>query len=157
APRLAPPEQGPAITTPSAEPTLIVGSPAESRFASSESAVKPAVRSTREVAAALPAVIALPATPAPTAIPAVPPTLGPSLPVAKQPAADTPVEAVRTFYQLVEHKQFQTAEQLWTQHMLGVFPPSENIIQRFAQTQQLTVEDAQLLALDEAAGRATVN
>ena len=71
-------------------------------------------------------------------------------------APETPVVAVRTFYELVQRKEFQAAERLWTQHMVGVFPPSENIVQRFSQTHELRVEDAQLRAQDNAAGRATV-
>src|SRR5207248_7797247 len=83
----------------------------------------------------------------------------PVAPVAVPTAAtspQTPVQAVERFYELVQRKQFQAAERLWTQHMVGVFPPSENIVQRFSQTHELRVEDAQLRAQDNAAGRATV-
>ncbi|MDQ3811848.1 MAG: hypothetical protein M3336_16320, partial [Chloroflexota bacterium] len=49
------------------------------------------------------------------------------------------------------------AEQLWSQHMRGSFPPSENIVERFTRTQALDVLDAQVILLDEVGKRATVS
>ncbi|MCA1647045.1 MAG: hypothetical protein LC797_16810 [Chloroflexi bacterium] len=126
-------------------------------------AVLPSQRSTTRPGAAPTAemVVALPTTEPVAAIPAVAPTpVTPSAPITSitpvAVASDTPIRAVRTFYQLVDDKEFDAAQELWTQRMRRVFPPAENIVERFAQTQQLTVDDTRLLVLDDAAGHATV-
>jgi hypothetical protein len=66
------------------------------------------------------------------------------------------VSAVRAFYQLVEHKQFDRAERLWSPRLRQVFPPAEYIVERFARTRQLVVEQAELVALDPTRGNASV-
>jgi hypothetical protein len=75
--------------------------------------------------------------------------------VASPVAQDTPVDAVLSFYRLVEQHQFDRAAQLWTPRMWAAFPPSENIASRFGQTHQIVVERAEVVALDGRAGRAT--
>jgi len=91
------------------------------------------------------------ATPAPTTAQAEP--AAPSIPVA-EPA--NPADAVRSFYALLEQGNFDDATGLWTAHMRGAYPPAENVYGRFARTQALTVRRADVVALDAAAGRATV-
>jgi hypothetical protein len=61
--------------------------------------------------------------------------------------ADTgPTSAVATFYELVQRHEFDTAAQLWTPRLRAEFPPAENIDQRFAQTQQVTVHRVELVS-----------
>jgi hypothetical protein len=75
--------------------------------------------------------------------------------VAVSVAHDTPVDAVRSFYRLVEQHQFDRAARLWTPRMWAEFPPAENIDSRFGQTHEVVVESAEVVALDARAGRAT--
>ncbi len=103
-------------------------------------------------AAATPPVQVPSATPAPAtaqAEPAVPP-------VSLAAESASPDDAVRSFYALLEQGDFDNATGLWTAHMRGAYPPAENIYGRFARTQALTVRRADVVALDAAAGRATV-
>jgi hypothetical protein len=93
-----------------------------------------------------------PALPETNSLPPLAPT--PTTPIAI--VSGMPLQTVEAFYQLVDDKQFGAAEGLWTQHMRDVFPPAENIVGRFAQTQRLTLEDIQLLMLDDVTGLATV-
>jgi hypothetical protein len=61
--------------------------------------------------------------------------------------ADTgPTAAVATFYELVQRHEFDTAAQLWTPRMRAAFPPAENIDHRFAQTQQVVVNRAEVVS-----------
>jgi hypothetical protein len=75
------------------------------------------------------------------------------VPLASAPA---PVEAVRSFYQLVQQGPSSRAADLWTPRLRALFPPTENIISRFSHTRSMVVEQADLVSLDQAAGRATV-
>jgi hypothetical protein len=70
-------------------------------------------------------------------------------------AAD-PAAAVARFYALAEQHEFAAAAELWSPRMQANYPPAENIDGRFAATQQLTLRAADVVALDEAAGQATV-
>ncbi|MBV9581556.1 MAG: LysM peptidoglycan-binding domain-containing protein [Chloroflexi bacterium] len=69
---------------------------------------------------------------------------------------DTPEAAVRSFYAHLNQADFSGAAGLWTAHMRKAFPPAQNIDSRFAQTQSLSVQRADVVALDTAQGRATV-
>ena len=70
--------------------------------------------------------------------------------------ADTPDGAVRSFYAHLNQADFGGAAGLWTAHMRSAFPPAQNIDSRFAQTRSLSVQRADVVALDAAQGRATV-
>jgi hypothetical protein len=63
---------------------------------------------------------------------------------------------VRSFYELAGSGRFEGAARLWSPRMLAAYPPGENLFGRFAQTRRLTVAQAQTVALDPVAGRATV-
>jgi hypothetical protein len=63
---------------------------------------------------------------------------------------------VASFYDLVKQRQFDRAAALWSARMRATYPPAENITSRFAQTQDLQLERATVVAQDEAGGRATV-
>ncbi len=75
-----------------------------------------------------------------------PPVVGPA----------SPAQAVRTFYQYVNARQFAEAAALWSPRMRGAYPPAQNIDSRFAQTQTLTLSRADVVQVDAASGRATV-
>jgi hypothetical protein len=60
------------------------------------------------------------------------------------------------FYRLIDERQFEQAAQLWSERMRANFPPGENINRRFAATQDIVVQRADVVSLDEAAGVATV-
>jgi hypothetical protein len=60
------------------------------------------------------------------------------------------------FYQLAEQRAFDQAVLLWSASMQAAYPPAENLDNRFARTARLKVQQVQLVALDEAAGRAVV-
>jgi hypothetical protein len=96
--------------------------------------------------------------PTPTAIPpTAPPTPEPTpTAAAARAAAATPGQAVTSFYQLVAQQQFELATQLWTPRMQAAYPPAENIRRRFAQTEEISLRRADIISMDEAAGRATV-
>ena len=63
---------------------------------------------------------------------------------------------MRAFYGLVGARQFAGAGALWSQRMRQEFPPAANIDGRFAQTQEVRLERADVVALDPRQGRATV-
>ncbi|MBI3971556.1 MAG: serine/threonine protein kinase [Chloroflexi bacterium] len=106
--------------------------------------------------------------PAPTETPAAPRstatlplptwTPAPARPTATLPSTTPaePMEAVLTFYRLVAQHEFDRAVPFWTPRMQAAYPPDVNIYRRFGQTQQITVERADVISLDQAAGRATV-
>ncbi len=97
--------------------------------------------------------------PAAAAATATPPVQVPSAtpaPTTAQAEPASPDDAVRSFYALLEQGNFDDATGLWTAHMRGAYPPAENVYGRFARTQALTVRRADVVALDAAAGRATV-
>jgi hypothetical protein len=110
-----------------------------------------AVATAAPVSAAQPTVTAVPP-------PAERPTPPPDVPtpaavrpeatrVSQGAQADTgPTAAVATFYALVERHEFDSAAQLWTPRMRAEFPPTENIDQRFAQTEALTVNRVEVVA-----------
>jgi hypothetical protein len=68
----------------------------------------------------------------------------------------TPVETVRSFYELVAEERDDEAAQLWTPRLRAAFPPAESITARFSHTRALVLERADVVALDDAAGTATV-
>ena len=72
------------------------------------------------------------------------------------PAVSGPAEAVESFYSLVEQHRFGTAAQLWSPRMQAQYPPGENIWSRFSQVSTLTVQRADVISIDQSAGRATV-
>jgi serine/threonine-protein kinase len=105
---------------------------------------------------------AAPPTPAPTTAPTAAPTVAPTTAPTAQPTATpgvdpaAPAEAVRAFYGLVGARQFAGAGALWSQRMRQEFPPAANIEGRFAQTQEVLLERADVVAFDPRQGRATV-
>ena len=62
-----------------------------------------------------------------------------------------------TFYRLINEHDFEGATQLWTPRMQAAYPPGENIWRRFGQTSRISVQRADVVALDAASGRATVS
>ncbi len=108
---------------------------------------------------------AAPDAPAPTVMPTRVPVVPVQVPAARPATAEAPSaalganspdDAVRTFYSYLDQGQFDAAAALWTQRMQGAYPPAENIYSRFARTQALTVRRADVVQLDAASGRATV-
>jgi serine/threonine-protein kinase len=100
-----------------------------------------------------PAPTAPPAPVVPTLVPA--PTAAPTAAPAAAPAS-SPEQAVQAFYGHAAGGRFDGAAGLWSQRMLVAYPPGENITQRFGETRELTVQRAEIVSVDEAAGRATV-
>lgn len=96
------------------------------------------------------AMAAAPPVQVPTAVPA------PAAPAETTISTASPDSAVRSFYALLQDGDFDSAAGLWTTHMRGAYPPAENIYSRFARTQALTVQRADVVGFDAAAGRATV-
>jgi len=71
-------------------------------------------------------------------------------------AADnaTPIGAVRDFYALVSAHRFDEAAALWTMRQQQEYSPKESINGRFANTTQISVDQARIS--DQTADRATV-
>ncbi len=96
----------------------------------------------------------------PTATPVPPPTPVPTVQVTAAPpvaiAADnaTPIGAVRDFYALVSAHRFDEAAALWTMRQQQEYSPKESINGRFANTTQISVDQARIS--DQTADRATV-
>ncbi len=89
------------------------------------------------------------------------PTAGPTAPeliepLAAQSSSNGPADAVASFYRLISQHEFDLASRLWSARMQAAYPPGQNIYGRFAQTQRISVQKADVVALDPAAGRATV-
>lgn len=97
--------------------------------------------------------------PAPPRLQATP-TRAPAVPegaaVVGRTGPSDPAGTVIGFYQSITRRQFDQAAQYWSPRMRAQYPPNENIAGRFAATQQITVQRADVVALDEAAGQATV-
>ena len=68
----------------------------------------------------------------------------------------SPTQTVFGFYQAVARQQFDLAAQHWSPRMRATYPPPVYLVDRFARTRQITVRRADVLFLDEAAGRAPV-
>jgi hypothetical protein len=96
----------------------------------------------------------------PAAAPAQPPAVANAQPAgagASEAAGSGPAATIAQFYRLIEQHAYDRAVQLWSQRMRDDYPPAQNIWGRFDQTQQLVVRRADVTALNEAAGRATVS
>lgn len=87
------------------------------------------------------------------AVPATPEVASRAVAVSPE-SPQTPDEAVTTFYGLVSSHQFDTAASLWTDHMRSTFPVAENINSRFAQTQSIQLQRADVV--NQTASQATV-
>jgi len=89
--------------------------------------------------------------------PAAPTTAPVVRSVAEQidPSTD-PTATVASFYRLVAEGRYEVAAELWSPQMKASYPPSENIVQRFSQTQSMTVQRADLISQDPRTGRAAV-
>ena len=110
-------------------------------------------------AAARPTEPAASSTPGPVTVAAETRPAGGPAPATAAPApapAAGPAEAVVSFYRLIDDGQFGQAAQLWTSRMERNYPPAENIWQRFARVDRITIQRAQVVALDQTVGRATV-
>lgn len=110
--------------------------------AATSAPVAPAVAATAPVA---------PASTAPAVAEIAPATQAPAENVPSAPA-----QAVINFYNAVVAGQYESAARLWSPRMLATYPPAENITRRFSQTRSLTVQRAEIVSFDEAAGRAVV-
>ncbi len=89
--------------------------------------------------------------------PSTPPQPHVESPPSPAPSPPPPTEAVMRFYQLIDQHQFDQAAGLWTPRMRATYPPAQNITERFRNTQEITVQHAQVSASGEAAERATVS
>jgi Domain of unknown function (DUF5667) len=87
---------------------------------------------------------------------AVPPAPASPPPVSAPIGRATPAETVQSFYRLVAEERGGEAAQLWTPRLRAAFPPAESITARFSHTRALVLERADVVALDDAAGTATV-
>ena len=87
---------------------------------------------------------------APTTAPAV------AAEAAQIDSTSDPSATVARFYDLVGQGHYGAAAELWSPHMRATYPPSENINQRFSQTQSMTVERSDLVSQDPQSGRAAV-
>ena len=102
--------------------------------------------------------------PSPVPTPTVQPPPTPTPPPAPQPtpAATTapatrgPAETVARFYRLVVDERFDEAAALWTAAMRDRYPPAQNIDGRFAPTTAIDLRRNEIIAIDQAAGTATV-
>ncbi len=108
--------------------------------------------------------------PAPTPVPTpVPPTsitvrltVTPPRPTAtandddddRKPGANTPTEAVASFYRLVSERRYDEAATLWSPRQQMRFPPQSNINGRFGDTQNIAVQNARITS--QMGNRATV-
>jgi hypothetical protein len=91
----------------------------------------------------------------------VAPTAGPTRqelaePLAAESSWSGPADTVASFYGLISQHEFDLATRLWSARMQAAYPPGQNIYGRFAQTQRISIRRADVVALDQAAGRATV-
>ncbi|GAC1317090.1 MAG: hypothetical protein NVSMB2_10470 [Chloroflexota bacterium] len=111
-------------------------------------AVTPTAGRTAAAAAPAPARSPTPTAPragAPTAVlPATPEVASRAVAVSPE-SPQSPDEAVATFYGLVSSHQFDTAANLWSEHMRIAFPVAENINSRFAQTQSIQLQRADVV------------
>lgn len=90
---------------------------------------------------------------APTAPPA--PTTAPTtVPTAPVATAGAPTDAVLGFYTAAAQQNFTQAAAYWSPRMQAQYPPAENIVGRFSQTQRLFVNSAQVVSVS--GDRATV-
>jgi hypothetical protein len=117
---------------------------------SSAPTVLPAERLAEPAATSAPGPATVAAETRPTGVP----TLSTAAPAYAQAAG--PAEAVVSFYRLIDAGQLGQAAQLWTSRMQANYPPAENVWQRFARVDRIIVQRAEVVALDEMAGRATV-
>jgi hypothetical protein len=60
--------------------------------------------------------------------------------------AASPVQAVQTFYQLVSQHDFADATHLWSPSMQASWDPTQFINQRFANTQYISAQTADLVS-----------
>lgn len=98
-----------------------------------------------------------PVPPAPTPVPTQEPTAAPESTEESATLSTTgPADTVVEFYRLIDEQQFDQAAQLWSERMRANFPPGENINGRFAATQDIVVQRADVVSLDEAAGTSMV-
>jgi hypothetical protein len=65
-----------------------------------------------------------------------------------------PSAAVADFYARVAERDYTGAAALWSPHMQAVFPPRQNIDERFSQTRWLSLQRAEVIA--QTSGDATV-
>jgi hypothetical protein len=68
-----------------------------------------------------------------------------------------PGQAVASFYALVSSHQFGTAAELWSPHMRAAFPTEQNIVQRFSQTQSISLQRADVLSQDQSQATVAVD
>ncbi|MFN2520659.1 MAG: protein kinase [Candidatus Limnocylindria bacterium] len=116
---------------------------------------------------AAPATSSPPATVAPTLVPtAAPATSAPTTPAPAAPTAAqvvvrpgttaTPAGSVTAFYQFAAQRAYDRAAELWTARMRAQYPPATYINGRFDATTAIDVRRADVIALDDARGTATV-
>jgi RNA polymerase sigma-70 factor (ECF subfamily) len=149
---------------PAALAELIAGRPAVA-------SVGPAGPDTRASTPAVPAPAAeVPVAEAPAPPPVAPPraatapvptrAAGPSRPDAglARPSTDPaePTETVLRFYRLLEQGEYEAVTSFWSDRMRAASPWDPSLLRDRTPAGQLTVRRAEVIALDEAAGRAAV-
>jgi hypothetical protein len=108
-----------------------------------------------EVAQA-PAAAVAPAAPAAVA-PAPPPAAAPAPQAQPARQASSPAQAVLGFYGAISQRQLDAALQYWSPRMRANYPPNVYLYDRFRGTSSITVRRADVVSMDAASGRATVN
>jgi cytoskeletal protein RodZ len=138
------PTLGPVTDKPTGEPTPRPASGGPATAARQAVATRPAPTPTRGVAA-------VETTVEPTPTPQARAATG-------QQQVDTgdPAATVAMFYDLVAQHNYGSAAQLWSPRMQSSFPPSENINQRFSQTQGVTIRRAEVISQDPQSRNAAV-
>lgn len=92
----------------------------------------------------------------PTATPETSPRPSPLVEGTASNGVADPASAVTRFYQLIGQHQFDQAAGLWSSNMRAQYPPAQNINGRFSDTTDMTLQHVKAIAVDEGAGRATV-
>ncbi len=72
-----------------------------------------------------------------------------AVPITPATRADEPVQAVSSFYTLVSNRDFEGAEELWSPGMRSSYPPEENLVRRFSETQAIGLQRAEVVAQSE--------
>lgn len=138
-------------------PARATAAPVQTPVASTPTGVVPlAPAAAADGAAEAPPAADVQAPPGPQAPSTRAPAVAEGAPATGRSGPSDPAGTVIGFYQSITQRQFDRAAQYWSPRMRAQYPPAENIGGRFAATRQITVQRADVVALDEAAGQATV-
>ncbi|HEV2123102.1 MAG TPA: hypothetical protein VGW38_10055, partial [Chloroflexota bacterium] len=72
------------------------------------------------------------------------------------PPSRAPAGAVLAFYGALERGDLDTAAALWSPRMKAQYPPAQFVYERFRLTHEVAVRRAEVISVDQAAGRAVV-